>query len=246
MRILDFGYCGDHLSDYGIMYLQGKAGELVNMDIDCDGTLGSGDGSCDSSNDTQGQTTFQSAVEGYGKGVKDLNAYVHSYVVLGNDGSKPDYITFKPEQYGVEPLSIVAVVCGNEMVCHFAPLLSATLILIFSQFYGVWGDTNGDDGLPLVGEVSDSLGKACYGDLVNGNQAHDENDVLYIAFTGSGAVPGADGAQWDADSFDTFESSLASIGDRLLQRIGGGKDGGRGSLGNSREILSAAPGRIIV
>lgn len=113
------------------MYFQGKTGEVVNMDIDCDGALGSGDGSCDSSNDTQGQTTFQSDIEGYGKGVRDLNAYVHSYVVLGNDGSKHDYITFKPEQYGVEPLSILVVVCGNEMVCHFAPLLSATVLLIF-------------------------------------------------------------------------------------------------------------------
>lgn len=88
------------------------------MDIGCDGALGDGDGSCDSSNDTQGQTTFQEDVERYGKGVKDLNAYVHSYVVLGIDGSKDGYITFKPEQYGVEPLSIVAVVCGEKMVCR--------------------------------------------------------------------------------------------------------------------------------
>ncbi|OAA73096.1 glycoside hydrolase family 75 protein [Akanthomyces lecanii RCEF 1005] len=210
----NFGYCGDHLSDYGIIYLQGKNGELVNMDIDCDGALGDGDGSCDSSNDTQGQTTFQADIESYGKGIKDLNAYVHSYVVLGNDGSKRDYITFKPEQYGVEPLSIVAVVCGNKM------------------FYGVWGDTNGDDGPPLVGEVSDSLGKACYGGSVNGNQAHDENDILYIGFTGADAVPGASGAQWDADSFDSFESSLGSLGDRLLQRIGDGNNGGGRSPGN--------------
>lgn len=75
---------------------------------------------------------------------------------------------------------------------------------------------------------------------MNGNQTHDENDVLYIAFTGSNAVPGADGAQWDADGFDTFESSLASIGDRLLQRIGGGNDGGRAALvtlGRSSQLL---------
>lgn len=119
----DYGYCGDHLSDYGIMYLQGKNGELVNMDIDCDGALGDGDGSCDSSTDTQGQTTFQETVSGYGKGVDDLNAYVHSYVVLGNDGDKSGYINFKPEQYGVEPLSIVAVVCGDQMVSNKAAKL---------------------------------------------------------------------------------------------------------------------------
>ncbi|GJN81804.1 glycoside hydrolase family 75 [Purpureocillium lilacinum] len=208
----NFGYCGDHLADYKIMYLQGKNGELVNMDIDCDGALGEGDGSCDSSGDTQPQTTFQETVAGYNKGIKDLNAYIHSFVVLGNDGSKNGYIEFKPEQYGIEPLSTVAVVCGDKM------------------FYGVWGDTNGDDGPPLIGEVSDSLGRACYGSAVNGNAAHDENDVLYIAFTGSDAVPGANGAKWNAKSFSEFESSLGSLGDKLVQRIAGG--GGGGSPGD--------------
>ncbi len=98
------------------MYLQGKNGNLVNMDIDCDGALGEGDGSCDSSQDTQSQTTFKDTVASYGKGIEDLNAYVHSYVVLGNDGSAPGYVTFDPQQYGIEPLSIVAVVCGDKMV----------------------------------------------------------------------------------------------------------------------------------
>ena len=116
LTAVDFGYCGDHLDDYRIMYLQGKNGQLVNMDVDCDGAQGGGDGSCDSSQDTQGQTTFEDTVRGYNKGIDNLNAYIHSYVVLGNDGSKSGYITFKPESYGVEPLSLVAVVCGDKMV----------------------------------------------------------------------------------------------------------------------------------
>lgn len=86
------------------------------MDIDCDGALGDGDGSCDSSQDTQGQTTFADTVAGYNKGITDLNAYVHSFVVLGNEGSKGGYINFNPESYGVQPLSLVAVVCGDKMV----------------------------------------------------------------------------------------------------------------------------------
>ncbi|KAL7934681.1 glycoside hydrolase family 75 protein [Trichoderma chlorosporum] len=198
----NFCYCGDHLSDYRIMYLQGPNGQLVNMDIDCDGALGTGDGSCDSSTDTQDETAFQDTVASYHKGITDLNAYVHSFVVLGNQGSKKGYVTFDPTSVGVEPLSIVAVVCGSQM------------------FYGVWGDTNGDDGPPLVGEVSDALGRACYGNAVNGNSAHDPNDVLYIAFTGGDAVPGANGADWDASSFTDFESSLGSLGDQLVARIG--------------------------
>ncbi|KAJ2983368.1 hypothetical protein NQ176_g739 [Zarea fungicola] len=165
----DFCYCGDHLVSDGILYLQGTGGNLVNMDIDCDGALGTGDGSCDSSTDTQGQTTFGDTVASYNKGISDLNAYIHSFVVLGNQGSKNGYIEFDPQSVGIEPLSIVAVVCGDKLI------------------YGVWGDTNGDDGPPLIGEVSDSLGRACYGDGVNGNQAHDDNDVLYIAFRGQGA-----------------------------------------------------------
>ncbi|PNP45152.1 hypothetical protein TGAMA5MH_03203 [Trichoderma gamsii] len=198
----NFSYCGDHLNDYGIMYLQGTGGNLVNMDIDCDGALGTGDGSCDSSQDTQGETAFKDTITSYKAGVKDLNAYIHSYVVLGNEGSKSGYVTFEPESVGVDPLSLVAVVCGNKM------------------FYGVWGDTNGDDGPPLVGEVSDALGRACYGSAVNGNAAHDANDVLYIAFTGASAVPGAKGAKWSASSFTDFEASLGALGDSLVARIG--------------------------
>ena len=213
------------------MYLQGKNGQLVNMDIDCDGALGKGDGSCQSSTDTQSQTTFQDTVRGYNKGVKNLNAYVHSYVVLGNDGKKNGYIEFKPEQYGVEPLSVVAVVCGNQMVSVSALAALDVKLMQYNQFYGVWGDTNGDDGPPLVGEVSDSLGQACYGKAVNGNAAHDDNDVLYIAFTGSDAVPGANGAKWDAKSFSQFESSLGSLGDTLIQRISG-EGSGNSTLGS--------------
>lgn len=77
----------------------------------------------------------------------------------------------------------------------------------------------------MIGEVSDSLGRACYGDDVNGNEAHDDNDVLYIAFTGKGAVPGANGAKWNAKSFDEFEASLQAQGDKLIAKLGGGDAG---------------------
>lgn len=100
------------------MYMQGNGGQLINMDIDCDGAQSGGDGSCDSSGDTQAETTFKDTVAGYGRGINDLDAYIHSYVVLGNDGSKNGYISFKPESYGVEPLSLVAVVCGDKLVSH--------------------------------------------------------------------------------------------------------------------------------
>jgi len=50
-----FSYCGDHLADYGVIYLQGTNGALADMDIDCDGLQGGpgDDGRCGSSSDTQ-------------------------------------------------------------------------------------------------------------------------------------------------------------------------------------------------
>lgn len=117
------------------MFLQGTGGALVNMDIDCDGALGEGDGSCDSSGDTQGQTSFKDIVGGYDQGIEDLNAYVHSYVVLGNEGKKHGYIEFDPRSVGVEPLSIVAVVCGDKLVSLNKKEKSECLSLIFADLW---------------------------------------------------------------------------------------------------------------
>jgi hypothetical protein len=125
----DFRYCNDY---EGLIFLKGPGTSLANMDIDCDGIQPpdrpGDDGRCGSSTDTQATTAFQDDVQDYG--IDDLNAFVHSYVVLGNsndDGTQPPaYVTFDPSAHGVEPLSVVAVVCNNQL------------------FYGVWGDVNGD------------------------------------------------------------------------------------------------------
>ena len=100
------------------MYLQGKGGNLANMDIDCDGIAdGPGDdGRCGSSDDTQYETAFKDTVASYSNGVEDLNAFVHDYIVFGNYGSADGYTTFDPEEYGVKPLSVAAVVCGDQLV----------------------------------------------------------------------------------------------------------------------------------
>jgi len=62
----------------------------------------------------------------------------------------------------------------------------------------------------------------CYGNIVNGNNGHDETDVLYLAFTGADAVPGANGAKWNAQNAVEFEASLATLGDILVKRIARG------------------------
>lgn len=91
--------------------------------------------------------------------------------------------------------------------------------MTYLQFYGVWGDENGDDGPPLVGEASISLATACFGTGITGNSGHDAADVLYIAFPGSVANTVHKHAHWSAKSFQDFEDSISSTGDSLVSKL---------------------------
>ena len=176
------------------------------MDIDCDGVQGGpqDDGRCSygRSPDYQGATAFRDTVASYNAGIKDLNSYVHPYVVFGNTGRTRGWKEFDPAAFDVQPLSVMAVVCGEQLV------------------YGVWGDTNGDDGdHPMVGESSISLATACHGKRMTGDYGHSETDILYLAFTGDDAVPGAKGADWNASDYAAFERSIEGLGNRLVERV---------------------------
>ncbi|KAM0817064.1 hypothetical protein AB5N19_02866 [Seiridium cardinale] len=213
-----FSYCGDHLSDYNVVYIQGNNGLLADMGVDCDGVIQrspENDRRCDSSPDRSSRTAFREIIQGYRKGIRDLDPYIHSYVVLGNDGSKHGGITFDPTEYGIDPLSVVAVVCNDKL------------------FYGVWGDEYGGRK-PMVGQSSLSLATACFDRGMNGNNGHETNDVLYIAFPGKNAVPGADGAAWSARTWIDFHESIATLGDRLVQRIPGASNWTRPALQKNR------------
>ncbi|KAJ2903118.1 hypothetical protein MKZ38_010382 [Zalerion maritima] len=206
----NFDYCGDYLDEFDVIYISGKGNALTNMDVDCDGAYNktTDDGRCGSSTDTQGQTSFQYEFEEYDLGLTDLDANVHPYVVFGNVGDTEGFAEYDPKWDGVEPLSLIAVVCNNKLV------------------YGIWGDYNGDDGdKSLVGEASISLATLCYGDNITGGNGHDEDDVLYIAFVGTDAVPGAQGANWTAGDPEIFEDSIADLGDQLVSRITGSASG---------------------
>ncbi|KAK3384713.1 family 75 glycoside hydrolase [Lasiosphaeria ovina] len=205
-------------------YIKGSGSAFANMDVDCDGAPGGSadDGRCGKSSDTQSITAFQWLVKGYGKGIGDFNARVHPYVVFGNSGEKKGWKKFDPQQYGIEPLSVMAVVCGKKLI------------------FGVWGDVNGDDGdHALVGEASISLATACFGKGINGNSGHDKEDVLYIAFTGARAVPGANGADWAAKNYAEFQKNIEELGNSLVAKIGGtnsgdgNSSGGKGGGGNN-------------
>ncbi|KAJ6085115.1 hypothetical protein N7499_004744 [Penicillium canescens] len=184
-----FAYCGDI---HGAIYLHssGNGGQYDNMDVDCDGLNDKG-GDCGSDPTGQGETAFKDQLSQFG--IEDLDANLHPYVVFGNTD-------FDPQQYGMEPLSVMAVVCNNQVL------------------YGIWGDTNGADS---TGEASISLAQMCYpNDGINGNNGHTEDDVLYIGFTGQGAVPGSS-ANWKAGDRDAFEDSIKDLGDKLVSGLQG-------------------------
>lgn len=219
-----FSYCGDALdnANQGVIYLQGKNSALADMDVDCDGVQGgpADDGRCTKarSPDYQSKTAFQRIITRYGVGIQDLNAYVHPYVVFGNTGNKPGWRTFDPTKFGVRPLSVVAVVCGDRLV------------------YGIWGDTNGDDGdKPMIGESSLALATACGGKKMAGDYGHNQADVLYLAFTGEDAVPGPKGANWTAPAFEAFEQSIEALGDQLVQRVSANSTTGSKNAAASRK-----------
>ncbi|KAK0382645.1 hypothetical protein NLU13_8614 [Sarocladium strictum] len=182
-------YCGDIP---GAIFLKGN-GNYDNMDIDCDGANNQA-GACANDPTGQGETAFKDTVSGYG--ISDLDANLHPYVVFGNEGDTP---SFDPQQQGMQPLSVMAVVCNGQL------------------YYGIWGDTNGGTS---TGEASISLADLCFPDEgLNGNVGHDGKDVLYIGFVGDDAVPGQDGAAWDATSRDEFSSSIKDLGDSLVSNL---------------------------
>ncbi|RJE26035.1 Chitosanase [Aspergillus sclerotialis] len=187
------------------------------MDIDCDGSDNMA-GKCSDDPSGQAQTSFKTTAKSYG--VPDLNSSIHSYVVFGNEGGSP---SFDPVKSGLEPLSVMAVVCDEKL------------------FYGVWGDKN--EGT-YIGEASISLAKACFPDqIITGNTGYLGHDILYLGFTGKDAAPGQKGADWNAQSFSDFETSLSSIGDRLVATVSASPsqkpDFGSGSISSSGPVSSS-------
>lgn len=122
---------------------------------------------------------------------------------------------------------------------------------INDQIFGLWGDENGDDdgSEAMIGESSIATATLCFGDSMTGNNGHSDLDVLYIAFKGTDAVPGADGANWAATSADEFESSLETLGAKLLQRIGGGGSSNSttgGGVGSTPSVISSLSPTVTV
>jgi hypothetical protein len=65
------------------------------------------------------------------KASKNLNAYVHPYVVFENLGEKRGYTVFDPAKCGIEPLSLMTVCLWRSMVfpsCAMRPFHASKLI----------------------------------------------------------------------------------------------------------------------
>ncbi|KAI5918102.1 glycoside hydrolase family 75 protein [Camillea tinctor] len=164
--------------------------------------MGADNGLCNSTH-ARKPTSFHKKVASYNRTVLDLNPYIHPYIVFGNSGTMRP---FNPRDFGIEPLSVVAVVCNKT-------------VGLGVKIYGIWGDERKDSGdKAYIGEASLSLAQACYGNVRPG-KPHTDTDVLYIAFNGTEAVPGANGAKWDAESYDEFADSIDELGDKLVSRF---------------------------
>lgn len=120
-----FAYCADISANTIYLHSDANGGQYADMDVDCDGAnLGAGD--CANDPTGQSQTAFQWIVaDKYG--IDDLDANVHSYVVFGNDDP-----AFDPQQHGMEPLSVMAVVCGGQLVSFFFFCFLVSLLLLLS------------------------------------------------------------------------------------------------------------------
>ena len=182
------------------------------MDIDCDGV---DDKAGDCSNDPSGygETAFKYTVQSYG--IRDLNANTHPYVVF----NEPPF--FNPEKYGMKPLSVMAVVCNDQVVSlvfisaeliklHVDRTLSPPVVRRLGRHKPGAKDWR-DIHFPCSALLSN--------EHLNGSYGHGDKDVLYIGFTGDEAVPGKNGANWKAKNVREFEDSIKGLGDKLVARL---------------------------
>lgn len=61
-------------------------------------------------------------VASYQTGISQLSTYGHPCNIFGDAGSNASSVNYDPQEYGVKPLSLMAVVCGAKMI-SLSPLL---------------------------------------------------------------------------------------------------------------------------
>ncbi|KAG7439919.1 uncharacterized protein BT62DRAFT_938503 [Guyanagaster necrorhizus] len=129
--------------------------------------------------------------------------------------SVPWYVipqTFWDAHQDIKPNALGAVICDGKM------------------FYGIFGDTNGDDP-EVIGEASLVLAQTCFPDEgLSGGNGHTPLDVLYIIF-GSKVPSGVGKESIDIDA-------LKTLGDEQVQLLATAL-GGNGSANSTITIIES-------
>ncbi|GAA5820849.1 hypothetical protein JCM11251_001843 [Rhodosporidiobolus azoricus] len=189
-------YCGDKVDKPSYIWFES------NMDSCCDGAPAGTTGVCETDPTYLPMTAYNDD-----KG-NPFDAMKIQYVVINmGDG-------FDPTKFGVQPKSVMAVVCGKGGKMTF----------------GVWGETNAQGSM---GETSVALGRVCFGGEINGNYGYGAPDVLYIAFPGSetDTIPVGAGSN---------ETAMFELGKQLVSATFG--EDGLGDEGVDGTAAKAPPG----
>ncbi|KAJ5388228.1 hypothetical protein N7509_010769 [Penicillium cosmopolitanum] len=121
--------------------------------------------------------------------------------------------------------NVAAVICDNKM------------------FYGIYGDSDGDDP-EVIGEASWLMARTCFpGENLSGNSGHGNADVTYILFTGNDAVLPSSSLN---KNYITNFSTLRSMGDKLITALLKNLDlspgGSKSTTTSTSTSTSAGPG----
>ncbi|KAL4929763.1 glycoside hydrolase family 75 protein [Aspergillus undulatus] len=120
-----------------------------------------------------------------------LSAYAVPYIVIPGDYLEAHEETFSGN-------NVAAVICNGKM------------------FYGILGDSNGDEP-QVTGEASWLMARTCFpDDKLGGNVGHRQSDVTYILFLGDDAVLPHDAI---SQHYITDFGRLRSMGDRLVNAL---------------------------
>lgn len=142
----------------------------------------------------------------------------------------------------MQPLSVVAVVCGGKLTFGIWADTSTfsrltPLLTLFCAYYLTVRTSSRplEDALGDMGEVSVYLAQVCFGTGMNGDAGYDNPDVLYVAFPGekSETVPSKEGKDLN---------EIATLGQGLVQKVFGSGGGVvSGGTGNVTGVSGASP-----
>ncbi|KAE8140365.1 fungal chitosanase of glycosyl hydrolase group 75-domain-containing protein [Aspergillus pseudotamarii] len=145
-----------------------------------------------------------------------LSAYAVPYIVI------PDRFLIANKDI-LPGNNIAAVICNGKM------------------YYGILGDSNGDDP-QITGEASWLMARTCFPEEnLQGNNAHSSKDVIYILFTGKGAVLPYNAMD---KTYITDFGTLRSMGDKLVRALASNVDTSTSSESAATSLWAGREGLV--